>query len=976
MPALSQPQADPSFEFVASVPVASLNVTVHEYRHRKTGAQHFHIAADDPNNVFLVGFRTVPEDSTGVAHILEHTALCGSDRYPVRDPFFMMTRRSLNTFMNAFTSSDWTAYPFASQNRKDFNNLLQVYLDAAFFPRLDELDFAQEGHRVEFADPDDPDSPLVYKGVVFNEMKGAMSSPVRALWDALCERLFPTTTYHWNSGGDPEAIPELTYDQLVAFHRHHYHPSNAIFMTYGDIPPEELQAEFEAQALGRFERSDQRFEVGDERRLAAPLVDEASYALAAEEAKGDRTHVVLGWLLDTNTDPETVLTAHLLSGVLLDNSASPLRHVLETSDLGSAPSPLCGLEDGTREMVFACGLEGSRPEHADAIEALVLDTLNAVIEEGVDAELVESMLHQLELSQREIGGDHFPYGLQLILNALTPAVHGGAPAAALNIDPILEALREKIRDPDFIPGLVRRWLLDNPHRVRLVFKPDVELDSRRATDEAARLATLRGALSDEQKRQIVERAKQLEARQQQADDPGVLPRVGLEDVPAELKIAEGTQAKVAGIPADWYAQGTNGLVYQQVVLPLPALAEAGSDRLALMASLMAEMGSGGRDYRATQKLQAAVTGGLHASVSVRGAVESTVRTSSAFVLAGKALNRNHGALAQLLRETLETVRFDEHDHLRELVSQARLSAEQSVTDSGHALAMLAAASGSSPSAALAHRWRGLEGIRRLKALDDGLGEAGGVETLQAELEALRDTLAVLPRRLLVISEAGEQAAIREALEATWQGAASQAAEPFAPEFASGRVRQAWLTSTQVKFCARSYPTVSPADPDAAALMVLGGFLRNGFLHRAIREQGGAYGGGAAYDGDSATFRFYSYRDPRLAETLADFDRSLDWLQSTAHEARTLEEAILGVIARIDQPASPAGEAQRSFYSQLHGRTPEHRRAFRQAVLGVTLDDLRRVADRHLDPEHASTAVVCSRASEDEAVGAGLSTESL
>ena len=973
---MSQPQADPSFEFVASMPVASLNVTVHEYRHRETGAQHFHIAADDPNNVFLVGFRTVPEDSTGVAHILEHTALCGSERYPVRDPFFMMTRRSLNTFMNAFTSSDWTAYPFASQNRKDFKNLLQVYLDAAFFPKLDELDFAQEGHRIEFDDPASPDSPLVYKGVVFNEMKGAMSSPVRALWDALCERLFPTTTYHWNSGGDPEAIPDLTYDQLVAFHRHHYHPSNAIFMTYGDIPPEELQADFEAQALGRFGRSDRSFEVGDEQRLEAPLADETTYALAAEEAQGDRTHVVLGWLLDANTDPETVLTAHLLSGVLLDNSASALRHALETSELGSAPSPLCGLEDGTREMVFACGLEGSRPEHADAVESLVLDTLRGVAEQGADEELVESMLHQLELSQREIGGDHFPYGLQLILNALTPAVHGGAPAAALNIDPILESLREKIRDPQFIPGLVRRWLLDNPHRVRLVFKPDTELETRRAAAEAARLATLRAALSDEQKQQIIERAEQLETRQQQADDPGVLPKVGLEDVPPDLKIAEGSQAPVAGIPADWYAQGTNGLVYEQVVLPLPALAKERSDRLTLIASLMAEMGSGGRDYRATQKLQAAVTGGLHASVSVRGTVETSERTSSAFVIAGKALNRNHAALAGLMRETLETVRFDEHEHLRELVSQARLSAEQSVTDSGHALAMLAAASGSSPSAALAHHWRGLEGIRRLKALDDGLKEPGGTEALQVELEALRDALAELPRRLLVISEAGEQAAIRDALETVWQGAAGHLSAPFAPEFAAARVTQAWLTSTQVKFCARSYPTVPPADPDAAALMVLGGFLRNGFLHRAIREQGGAYGGGAAYDGDSATFRFYSYRDPRLAETLADFDRALDWLQSTAHEPRVLEEAILGVIARIDQPASPAGEAQRSFYSQLHGRTPEHRRAFRQAVLGVTLDDLRRVAECHLDPARASTAVVCSRANEDEAQRAGLAIESL
>ncbi|MDX1594490.1 MAG: insulinase family protein, partial [Gammaproteobacteria bacterium] len=905
---MSQPQADPAFEYVASVPVASLNVTVHEYRHRATGAQHFHIAAEDPNNVFLVGFRTVPEDSTGVAHILEHTALCGSERYPVRDPFFMMTRRSLNTFMNAFTSSDWTAYPFASQNRKDFNNLLQVYLDAAFFPKLDPLDFAQEGHRVEFADPEDPESPLVYKGVVYNEMKGAMSSPVRALWDALETRLFPTTTYHWNSGGDPEEIPTLTHEQLVAFHRQHYQPSNAIFMTYGDLPPEELQADFERLALGRFDGTGPRFEVDDERRYDAPRAEEGSYALAAEEAKGDRTHVVLGWLLDRITDPETVLTAHLLSGVLLDNSASPLRYALESSRLGSAPSPLCGLEDGIREMVFACGLEGSSPERADEVEALVLDTLREVAEQGVDPELVESMLHQLELSQREIGGDHFPYGLQLIVNALTPAVHGGSPAAALNIDPVLESLREKIRDPGFIPGLVRRWLLDNPHRVRLVFKPDTELEGRRAEAEAERLAALRAALDDEEKRAIVERARQLEARQNQTDDPGLLPRVGLEDVPPDLKIAEGASAPVAGMPADWYAQGTNGLVYQQLVLPMPSLDEGGVDQLTLFAGLMSEVGSGGRDYRATQRLQAAVTGGLNANVTVRGRVDDGSGLSSAFVVAGKALNRNHGELATLLRETLETARFDEHDRLRELVSQARLGAEQSVTDSGHALAMLAASSGFSPSAALAHRWRGLEGIRRLKALDDGLGEPERIAALEAEMTALRDAIARLPRRLLVISEADEQAAIREALETVFAGTGQGESVPFAPSFAPERVRQAWITSTQVRFCARAYPVVPPSDPDAAALMVLGGFLRNGFLHRAIREQGGAYGGGAGYDGDSATFRFFSYRDPRLAETLADFDRALDWLQSTPHEARALEEAILGVIARIDQPASPAGEA--------------------------------------------------------------------
>ena len=218
-------QVKSAFEFISSTEVSSLNLTVEHYQHKQTGAVHYHLAADNQEKVFMVALRTMPKDSTGVAHILEHTALCGSEKYPVRDPFFMMTRRSLNTFMNAMTSSDWTAYPFASQNDKDFDNLLSVYLDAVFFARLDELDFAQEGHRVEFEEMSNPETDLVYKGVVFNEMKGAMSSPVSQLWQKISKHLFPTNTYHYNSGGEPAEITDLSYQQLKSFYSSHYHPS-------------------------------------------------------------------------------------------------------------------------------------------------------------------------------------------------------------------------------------------------------------------------------------------------------------------------------------------------------------------------------------------------------------------------------------------------------------------------------------------------------------------------------------------------------------------------------------------------------------------------------------------------------------------------------------------------------------------------------------------------------------------------------
>ncbi len=372
--ATATPLSHQAFKFKRERFLPTLNLSVEEYVHVATGAVHFHLATDNPENVFLVALRTVPHDSTGGAHILEHTALCGSRRFPVRDPFFMMVRRSLNTFMNAFTSSDWTAYPFASQNRKDFNNLLEVYLDAVFFSNLHELDFAQEGHRMEFQQPDNADSPLEYKGVVFNEMKGAMSSATSFIWQLLTEQLFPTTTYHYNSGGDPAHIPELSYAQLQAFYKTHYHPSNAIFMTYGDIPAHEHQAKFEAHALHEFTRLDVHIAVGDEHRFKEPKKVETTYPLDEADLT-DKTHVVVAWLLGKSANLEDMYKAQLLSSVLMDNSASPLQQVLETTDLGRSPSPLSGLEDSQREMSFICGLEGCAADSTEQVEKLILETL-------------------------------------------------------------------------------------------------------------------------------------------------------------------------------------------------------------------------------------------------------------------------------------------------------------------------------------------------------------------------------------------------------------------------------------------------------------------------------------------------------------------------------------------------------------------------------------------------------------------------
>jgi len=967
-----------SFMLKRSRFLPTLNLTVEEYEHRATGAAHFHLASDNPENVFLVALRTVPMDSTGVAHILEHTALCGSRRFPVRDPFFMMIRRSMNTFMNAFTSSDWTAYPFASQNRKDFNNLLEVYMDAVFFSNLHELDFAQEGHRLEFQEPANPATPLEYKGVVFNEMKGAMSSPNSYIWQELSEHLFPTTTYHFNSGGDPACIPDLSYEQLCKFYRTHYHPTNAIFMTFGDIPAIEHQARFEALALHEFKKLDVHIEVKDEVRFTAPKHITTRYPLDEDDIT-DKSHVMLAWLLGKSTNLEDLYKAQLLSSVLLDNSASPLMHVLETTNLGRSPSPLCGLEDSLREMSFICGLEGCGTQSTAGIEALILTTLEKIAAEGVPQDMVEAALHSLELHQREISGDSYPYGLQLILSALSTATHRGDPLDLLDIDPVLERLTQAIKDPRYIPNLIQEYLLDNPHRITLTVHPDASLSELHKAQEAERLATIKEGLSQDEIRHIIEQAQALQERQNQKPDASLLPKVELTDVPADISWPLGIKSTLASgntqLPVTFYDQGTNGLSYQQLVITLPELSPQHIDLLPYYTSFLPEVGIGERSYLDVQSLQAGISGGISAYTSMRSKVRDEQSVLAYMVVSSKALYRKQNELAHLLADTLHGCRFDEHDRILELMEQILGRKEQSITSQGHSLAMGAACARMSPLALLSYQSGGLEGIMKLKQLVKDLKNKDNLTAFAQSLQAVHNAVMKGERQVLLVAEGSEENSLKEALASVWSqpglAAASAISTSFSLPHVRETVREAWITSTQVNFCATAFPTVASGHEDAAALTVLAGFLRNGYLHRAIREQGGAYGGGASQESGSASFRFYSYRDPRLTDTLDDFRRAVDWMLASEHEYAQLEESILGVISSLDKPASPAGTAKQAFHNELFGRDKGERAHFRQQVLNVSIEELKTVTERYLTATEPSMGIVSNKTQQAQLEKLGL-----
>ncbi|MBO1531229.1 insulinase family protein [Psychrobacter sp. F1192] len=999
----------PAFELLEHRHIEALSMDVLISQHVKTGAMHYHLAHPSDENAFLVGFRTQPMDSKGEAHILEHVALCGSEKFPVRDPFFSMIKRSLNTFMNAMTAADWTAYPYATQNKNDYFNLLDVYLDAAFFPNIHPLDFAQEGIRVELDENDKPQ----FKGIVFNEMKGAMSGEIDQLYHTVAHHLFPTTTYHYNSGGDPADIPDLTHTELVEFHQSHYHPSNSVIMSFGNIPVAQTQAKLHDDVLSRF-TAGKKHVSRPEQRLSAPISATDTYT--ADEAGPDQTHHVVAWLLPSITDPKQRLALRLLEGVLVEHAGSPLRAYLDSHPLGKAPSPLLGLDDSHYEMVFYTGLRGSNPEHAEAVEQGIMDLLAQVASQPIDDDTIETILHQIEIDQRHIGGDSIPYGLNLMLEGFSTAIHDGNPIDVWEVDEHLAWLREQVKDEQWLPNLIKTHLLDNNHRVRVTLTPDSEKSARLAAAEQTRLDTIAMDLTADDKDILRKQALDLAARQAAPDDLSLLPKVGLEDVPTDISFKEGTQKQITlngqSSTLFEYEAGTNGLYYYQVIVPLTDAIGAGNAEtlpanevinhplLPIYLSLFSELGTDSLTAYELQAKQAAHSSGVTARISQRTSIDDSQTISSYFVVATRALNRKPEAI-DLLKEVMEHSVFTEHDRIKEILQSRAASWQSRLASAGHAYAMQTASRGMSRQAHLEYVRSGLPALNALK---DFLSHASEDDTqwdeLATSLMALHQRIISLPKHALIISEAEQTERLSDLIVSSWQDSkaseqtisADDVESNVPSEFADLTLDpalngekdatralehnpivqdMAWLVATNVYHNASAYTVPAADHPDTAALMVLAPYLRNGYLHSAIRERGGAYGGGAGYDANACAFKFFSYRDPYCAETFAHFEASIEWLLNEPQTDEQLEEAILGIISGMDKPGSPAGEAVKACFADLHQRGADWQRKMRASILAVTIDDLKRVARQYLQGQQHVRATLAPFDKEDTVTALGF-----
>ena len=913
-----------------------LDLNAQIYTESDFNCKHIHLDSKSDEKVFMVAFRTIPEDSSGVAHILEHTALCGSRKYPVRDPFFMMIRRSLNTFMNAFTSSDWTAYPFATLNDKDFNNLLSVYLDSSFFPNLDELDFLQEGHRFEFNDKNP--NELEIKGVVYNEMKGAMSSVSSQLWEGLSKHLYTSSTYKHNSGGSPENIIDLTHDYLVDFHKKHYHPSNATFFTFGDINPEEIQTYINENVLKNFKPSKKVIRVQNEDRLDSPKTITEFYNPMPNDENNH--HVVLSWLLGESHNPIELLQSYLISNILLDNSASPLRKVLESTELGKSLSPLTGLETDHKELVFAAGLEGVGPGKQKEVEELIIQCLKDIVENGIPKDLIDSSLHQLEIRQREISGSGMPFGLQIMLGCLPACIHNDDPLKVLDLDSSFSIIKEKLKSKNYIENLINEKIINNTHRVNFSLAPDPEFNIKKDQIIKEKIIEKSKKLSSKDKEKIIHLASELKRRQESEDDPEILPKVTKQDIPLDRNYAVPQIVKNGSVNNYFYKSGTNGITYHSMIFPCNNLSFDEFKISTLFANSITDVGLGDKDYEEIQKIQSAITGGISSNF-VLIPDENGGNPMIGLKISSKSLETNENKMQDLMIQTIKEANFNDKNRIEDLVNFISSSNERSLIQNGHMLAMSNAGAQVNNIAATNDMASGINFITNTKRLSKDININSNLEKYIASLESIKDKINESPIFTFTASSLSkEDSSINLLFKDVVQG--YQAQNYFNIQDQS----IGWITGAQVCYCAEVFPTVDFFHSDAPALTVLGAVLRNGYLHSAIREKGGAYGSGAIQDSKNMIFKFFSYRDPRCSETFNDFKKSIKWSLKNITE-ENLEEGILGIISNIDKPLSPYGEAMSDFTSLVDKKDPEKRLHFRAKVKECTVKDLINVSSKYL-----------------------------
>ncbi len=931
-------------------PLPEMRTLAYAAEHITSGARLLHLYGADPENLFAIGFRTPPPDDSGLPHILEHTVLCGSRRYPVKDPFVELLRTSLATFLNAMTYPDRTLYPCASMNEKDFFNLAGVYCDAVFYPRISLDHFRQEGRHLAFVDPPDPSGSLIYRGIVYNEMKGVYSDLDGIIDRELMKNLFPANAYGRDYGGSPAAIRDLTYRQFREYHRTRYHPSNALIFLFGSIPTSRHLAFLDREYLSAFERAAVDTAIAPQPAWRKPRQVGRPYPIGREEKPAAKTAVVAAFRTGRNTRPVETLSLHILAQYLLGNAASPLRKALIDSRLGEELTD-SGYSSTQRDTCFSVGLKGTEEDRAERILGLVLETCAREAGRGLDREKLRSVFHGFELSAREIKS-HYP--LRLMDRAFESWSACGDPLVWMRINRHIREVRRRWENEDgYFEKRLRRMVVDNPNRVLMTFCPDPGLADRTEQTERERMKELKATLSPSERERIAREARELELSQTAPNTPqdlATLPRLSPADVPIEPYSLPTVMEEVGGRPFLATDLFSNGITYLALAFDLRGLPEEDYPYLSLFTDALTEMGAAGYDFAAMADREAACSGGVDSDLSISGTASDHRPVRPCLTVFCRALDRKLPGMLSLLADRLTRCDLSDRARLRDIILQGKVARRSRVIPSGNSYAASYAARGLNRNSALNELLKGLAQVRLFDRLPDDFGRSP--REVESRLTSIRDFLQSKNR--LSLSVVGDEAA--RTLVRDWYDSllAGMRREPVSagelPELPVVPPREGIAVPAEVAFVARVLPAVSFTAPEAPALLLLSQNLSYGYLWEKVRVLGGAYGCSAHYDASRGVFSFSSYRDPDIVATLRVYDRVGDYIEREMDlTGAGVEQAIIGAVKTLDRPIRPGQAVELALVRHLRGTTPARLKEFRRRLLALTGEKIRRAAAEIIRP---------------------------
>ena len=910
-------------------------------RHKKTGARVMLIENSDENKVFNIAFRTPPKNSTGVAHILEHSVLCGSREFPLKDPFVELVKGSLNTFLNAMTYPDKTCYPVASCNDRDFQNLMHVYLDAVFYPNIYKKEeiFRQEGWNYHM---EQKEGPLKYNGVVYNEMKGAFSSPDDVLEREIMNSLFPDTTYGCESGGDPVNIPDLSYEEFLDFHRQYYHPSNSFIYLYGNMDMEEKLEFIDSHYLSAFDSLAIDSQIRDQEAFAQVKDIQKNYPVSEDEGEEDNTYLSYNMVVGEAADINLSLAFEVLDYALLSAPGAPLKQALLDAKIGK--DIYGSFEDGIKQTYFSIVAKGANLSQKEEFVKVIRDTLTKIAEEGIDKKAVTAGINYYEFRFREADFSSYPKGLMYGLDILSSWLYDDTkPFCEVQLLEGFEFLKKALEE-GYFEELIRKYLLDNTHGAILSLVPEKGLAAKRDKELEEKLENYRKSLSDEELTRMVENTKALEAYQEAEEAPEALtciPMLSREDIKKEITGLTNEEHHVEDSLFLYHDVCTNGIGYADLLFEIHDFDVDTVHYLGLLKSVLGAVDTENYTYGELFNEVNARTGGIAYGIEVFDDAQDTDAFRAMFAVRGKALYPEMDFMFSMIREVLTTSKLDDTKRLYEIIARVRSRAQASLASAGHSTAVLRGASYASPMAAFQDEMA-------------GIGYYQFIEKLEKDFDSCKDEIVKNLRKVMekvlrpenfCVSYTGE----RESLDVVKAQAAGIKKVLFngqKPESVKQapciKKNEAFKTSGQVQYVAQNGNFRKKGLEYTGALEILKVILSYDYLWINLRVKGGAYGCMSGFKRNGESF-LVSYRDPHLKRTLEVYQGVPDYIRAFEADEREMTKYIIGTISNKDVPRTPQMQGSISKTAYFSNVTEDMLQKERNQILGAQKEDIQKLA---------------------------------